>query len=356
MLIVAQVGRNVVASLQTCVTPIARPVGKLAVNAASTRRSPATQAPRPAPDELLVYVPCPLCGSRDERFLMHSCDRLFGRSGWYRIVQCGACGMKYLNPRPGDEALLLHYPDDYLPVRIPEQMPALTRRLLSAFLDLRWLASILEIERVIGRIPANAQVVDVGSGVTGMLARLQRFRSCPGLAVDINPAVVAHVRTRLGMPAFHGTLRQAHLGAETVDLVTMNEYLEHEPEPVSVLQEARRISRPGAHLVVEVPCIDGLVPRVFRSCWSQLDVPRHLAFYTPETLGKMLAQCGYRPLQVRRFGAPFSIGISLMQCLGFKELGRMGPFEALLFALASAPFLPFFPWLREFMLVVARAE
>ena len=84
------------------------------------------------------------------------------------------------------------------------------------------------------------------------------------------------------------------------------------------------------------------------------------ALVFPVALGasqsKMLAKCGYRPLHVRRFGAPFSIGVSVMQCLGFKNLGRMGRFEALLFALASAPFLPFFPWLHEFMLVVARAE
>ena len=307
------------------------------------------------PNEELIHVSCPLCESRDERFLMHACDRLFGRPGWYRIVHCGACGMKYLNPRPSEEALSLHYPDDYLPVRVPDQMPPLTRRLISALLDLRWLASIFEIERVIGRIPAEAQVVDVGCGVTGMLARLQRFRSCPGLAVDVNAGVVAHVRA-LGTPAFHGTLLQAHLRAESVDLVTMNEYLEHEPDPSSVLREARRISRPGAHLVVEVPCMDSPVSRAFGSCWSQLDVPRHLAFYTPDTLRRMLVQCGYRPLHVRQFGVPFSIGISLMQCLGFKKLGRMGAVEALLLALANVPFLPFFPWLREFMLVVAQAE
>jgi SAM-dependent methyltransferase len=310
----------------------------------------------PPPDEALVYVACPLCGGRDERLLMHACDRLFGRPGWYRIVRCGACEMTYLNPRPSDEALSRHYPDDYLPVRIPEQMPALTRGLISASLDLRWAAFILEIERAIGRIPADAQVIDVGCGVTGMLARLQRFRRCPGLAIDINPAVVAHLRGQLGMPAFQGTLLQANLPTASVDLVTMNEYLEHEPEPASVLREARRISRPGAHIVVEVPCMDGWPSRVFRSRWSQLDVPRHLAFYTPETLGKMLAQCGYRSIHVRRFGAPFSIGISVLQCLGFKNLGRMGPVQALLFALASAPLLPFFPWLHEFMLVVARAE
>jgi hypothetical protein len=141
-----------------------------------------------------------------------------------------------------------------------------------------------------------------------------------------------------------------------MDLVTMNEYLEHEPDPLSVLLEARRISRSGAHLVVEVPYMGGLPSRVFGSCWSQLDVPRHLAFYTPETLEKMLKRAGYRLVHTKPFGAPFSIGISVLQSLGFRKLGRLSPLEALLIALAGAPFLPLFPWLHEFMLVVARAE
>ncbi|MGO9833278.1 MAG: class I SAM-dependent methyltransferase [Polyangiaceae bacterium] len=311
---------------------------------------------RQVPDEALVDVECPLCEVRDSRFLMHGCDRLFGRPGWYRLVECASCGMKYVNPRPTEEALVRHYPDDYLPVKLPDATPTMAQRLAAKLIDLRWLGYMREIERAIGRISPDANVVDVGSGLNEWLVRLERLRGCRGLAIDVNPGVAEYIRGRLRMPVSEGTLLQARVESGTVDLVTMNEYLEHEPEPRSVLLEARRISRAGAHLVVEVPYMGGLPSRVFGSCWSQLDVPRHLAFYTPETLAKMLERCGYRLIHMKPFGAPFSLGISVLQSLGFKRLGRLRAIDALLIALAGAPFLPFFPWLREFVLVVARAE
>jgi SAM-dependent methyltransferase len=264
--------------------------------------------------------------------------------------------MKYVDPRPTVEALARHYPDDYPPVRVPGAKPTLAGRLGDVLIDLRWLGYIRAVERVIGRISADATVVDVGSGLNELLVRLERLRGCRGLAVDFTPGVVEYIRTRLRMPVCQGSLLDARLQPGTVDLVTMNQYLEHEPDPRSVLTEARRISRPGAHLVVEVPYMDGLPSRVFGSCWSQLDVPRHLAFYTPETMTKMLERCGYRLIHLQPFGAPFSVGVSVLQALGFKRLGRMRAIDALFIVLAGAPFLPFFPWLREFMLVVARAE
>jgi SAM-dependent methyltransferase len=324
--------------------------------AAGTTAAATDLALRQVPDEALVHVECPLCGIRDSRLLMHGCDRLFGREGWYRLVECRSCGMKYVNPRPTEEALVRHYPDDYLPVKVPDATPTMGQRLGAKIIDLRWLGYMREIERAIGRISPDANVVDVGSGLNEWLVRLERLRGCRGLAVDVNPGVAEHIRTRLRMPVSEGTLLQARVPAGTIDLVTMNEYLEHEPDPRSVLLEARRISRAGAHLVVEVPYMGGLPSRVFGSCWSQLDVPRHLAFYSPETLARMLERCGYRLIHMKPFGAPFSIGISVLQSLGFKRLGRLRPIDALLIALAGAPFLPFFPWLREFVLVVARAE
>jgi SAM-dependent methyltransferase len=308
------------------------------------------------PDEPLICVECPLCRSPKSHFLMHGRDRLFGLPGWYSLVQCERCAMKFVNPRPTAEALPRHYPEQYAPVMVPNETPSLGRRLATALLSLRWLGYVREVERVIGRIPADARVVDVGTGLNEFLVHLQRMRGCLGLAVDFNPRVAEYIRSRLRMPVCHGTLLQAALAPETVDLVTMNEYLEHDPEPRSVLLEARRISRPGAHLVVEVPLMGALPSRVFGSCWSQLDIPRHLAFYTPETLTSMLESCGYRVVHVKPFGAPFSIGISVLQSLGMKKLGRGRAIDALLVLLAGAPFLPFFPWLHEFGLVVARAE
>jgi SAM-dependent methyltransferase len=311
---------------------------------------------RPAPLEALEGTACPTCGLNDAALLRYGRDRLFGRPGWYRVVRCNSCSTEYLNPRPTEEALRVHYPADYLPVRTPEATPPLLRWLSRVAIAARWSAYLGMVEKVMGTIPADARVVDVGCGLNDLLARLQETRGCRGIGVDINPEVVDYIRNNLRMPAVLGTLRSARLESDSFDLVTMNQYLEHEPQPLETLREARRISRKGAHLVVEVPYCAGVPARLFGSCWSQLDVPRHLVFYTPETLKDILARSGYRLVHVQPFGAPFSMGITVLQSLGFTKLGRLTALDVCLITLAGLPLLPLFPLLREFMLAVAVAE
>jgi SAM-dependent methyltransferase len=311
---------------------------------------------RPAPNEALELVACPNCDSKQSRFVLHGRDRLFGKPGWYRVVQCQFFDLRYLNPRPTEESLTRHYPNDYLPIRRPEATPPLLRFLTRVAVRARWSTYLDMVERVIGRIPPSARVVDVGCGLNELLVRLQELRGCSGVGVDINPDVTSYIRDTLRMPIAHGTLRQAALDSGSCDLVTMNQFLEHDPDPRATVTEARRISKTGGHLVVEVPFASGLPARLFGSCWSQLDVPRHLVFYTPETLSHLLQRCGYRVLHVKSFGAPFSIGISVLQALGFTKLGRLSAMDAVLLVLTGAPLLPLFPLLHEFMIVVARAE
>ncbi len=318
--------------------------------------SVALQRPGGAAVEAVEQIPCPLCGGAEAQVVLRGRDRLFGLPGEYPVVRCAACALRYVSPRPTREALGRHYPDNYLPVRPPEAMPPLQRRLTQLLLTMRWIKYTRRLEGAIGRVAKGTQVVDVGCGRNDLLRRLVAARGCHGVGVDSKAEVVAYIRDVLRMPAVQGTLEEARLPAESADLVTMNEYLEHEPAPRQVLQEARRITRRGGHLVVEVPYSGGLVARTFGARWSQLDVPRHLVFYTPETLTEMLRCCGYRVIHVEPFGAPFSFGISVLQALGFDRLGALRGPDVALIALMGTLFLPLFPLLREFMFVVARAE
>lgn len=302
------------------------------------------------------HIPCPLCGTDKAQVVLLGRDRLFGLPGEYPIVACQGCSLRYVNPRPTMAALGRHYPDNYLPVRPPEDMPKVVRSLTQLLLSMRWIKYTRRLEGAIGRIPNGTRVVDVGCGRNDLLRRLSKARGCVGIGIDTKAEVVEYIRKVLSMQAIEGTLLTAGLQEQSADLVTMNEYLEHEPDPAPVLQEARRITRTGGHLVVEVPYSGGLVAKTMGKTWSQLDVPRHLVFYTPETLETMLARAGYKMIHVEPFGAPFSFGISVLQTLGFDKLGAMKGTDVLLIALAGTLFLPFFPILREFMFVVARAE
>ncbi len=307
-------------------------------------------------DEPQEEVACPLCGAHAPELVMVAHDRLFGRPGAYRIVRCRECQLRYLSPRPTLEGLGAHYPDDYFIYKTEEELSPLLRVLMRRMTDQRWNAYIRRFEKVRGRFTPETKIVDVGCGLNHHLVALKKLRGCVGVGVDFKPEVVAYVREKYGMPIREGTLHEARFETGSCDVVTMNEYLEHEPDPRGVLAEARRITKRGGHLAVEVPFSDSWPARVFRSRWSQLDAPRHLVHFTRATLAEMLSRNGYRVVHTQTFRIPMLIGMSVVQALGHKKLGYATLFDRWLVSVASLPFLPVFPLLDEFIFAVAVAE
>ncbi|MFW5924716.1 MAG: class I SAM-dependent methyltransferase [Myxococcota bacterium] len=309
-----------------------------------------------AHQEILEEVACPLCGAHDDSPAMVARDRLFGRPGAYPLVRCDACAMLYVNPRPTPDALGAHYPDDYFAYALPTDMPKAFRPLLQWLTRGISLQRIRYLEKAMGRIPSDASIVDVGCGINSLLWWIRRLRGAEGIGVDFKQEVVDWVRAELGMRVERGTLKEVAFEPASVDVVTMTEYLEHEPNPRDVLDEARRVLKPGGHLAIEIPDPTGWPARTFGSAWWNLDVPRHLVFFEPSTLERMLDQCGFDLVRVQRFGLPFYVGTSLYQALGLRYSPRYHGLFLLLSGLLGAPFAPFTPLVPEFLFAVARAR
>jgi len=300
-------------------------------------------------------VPCPLCGELERELVLLARDRLFGRPGNYRVVSCRACDLRYLSPRPSLAALGEHYPSDYFIYQTPDALPAFTRPMVRMFTKLRWRESLTRLERTTGRLPASAKVLDVGCGLNDYLVTLRELRGIDGVGIDFKPEVAAYVRETLQMQVHSGTLCDAGFPDAAFDLVTMNEYLEHEPNPREVLAEARRITVPGGYLALEIPCVESIPARVFGSRWSQVDAPRHLIHFTRKTLTAMLERTGFELVSTETFQIPYVIGLSVLQAFGHRRLGRLGFWDRSLAMLATLPFIPFVPLLDEFRFAVARA-
>jgi SAM-dependent methyltransferase len=185
------------------------------------------------------------------------------------------------------------------------------------------------------------------------LYALKSLRQCEVIGVDISEPMVARCAER-GVPAIAGTLAQAQFETAKFDLVTMTEYLEHEGDPHSVLQECRRITRSGGYLALEIPLISSLPAKVFRNHWSQLDLPRHLMFFTEETLQRMLGEVGYEIVGTRKFVG--SLAFSLLHVLGIEGMGELTTRDIIALFLANLLVFPLQPFVPEFMFVVARAR
>jgi SAM-dependent methyltransferase len=304
--------------------------------------------------EAIEDVDCPLCGSGKRTTVYNASDILYGKPGTYPVVRCQSCTLSYVSPRPTPEALGAHYPRDYISYSSSDDSPALARPFIRQLERSTSQRRIRLIERARGRILPETQIVDVGCGLNQLLEEVLRVRGAVGQGVDMDETMVQRALRR-GMPVTQSTFSEAKLETGRYDLVTMMEYLEHDPWPLSTLREARRVLRPGGHLAIEIPHVDGLPARFFKQHWANLDAPRHLVFFDRTTLRRALREQGFELESFTTFGIPFFVGMSMLFSMGWH--GRMRQLTATqaLAVMLGAPFVPALPWLHEFAFATARA-
>ncbi len=114
-------------------------------------------------------------------------------------------------------------------------------------------------------VPASARVLDAGCGSGRTLDELSPYGEVFGVELDPGAADVARARGRGEVVV--GRLEELPWEDGSFDLITCLDVIEHTPDDRVTLSELRRVSRPGAFLLVTVPAYQGL--------WSTHDVANH---------------------------------------------------------------------------------
>ncbi len=176
--------------------------------------------------------------------------------------------------------------------------PFLTPALEPDNCDLYWVRrSILEaVKRTLPQF--HGTFLDIGCGVmpyrgliTGSSSKVTRY-----IGMDIEtPTYRAPVDLR-----WDG--KTIPLADASVDCAMATEVLEHCPEPLVVLREARRVLKPGGVFFFTVPFI-----------WPLHDAPYDFFRYTPFALEKLLAEAGFTEVKI---GAMGGWNASLAQMMG----------------------------------------
>jgi SAM-dependent methyltransferase len=248
---------------------------------------------------------CDLCGGqRFTRRRRWTDQLLFGTQRW-NLVECDACALHFLDPRPTRAAIGAFYPADY-PAHTDAPVPPKRwhRRVAAQGAPpLRWWERPwLQMRQDVSwyRIPrwhGEGRVLDVGCGNGGRYLDILRGLGWATHGVDPSPAAVACVRAK-GHDALVGTAEEPGYPAASMDIVTLWHCLEHTHSPRRALESAFRTLRPGGLLSLGVPNYRSLQAAVFRGCWSGCEVPRHLFQFSARTLRRYLDETGFRVLSV----------------------------------------------------------
>ncbi len=216
----------------------------------------------------------------------------------FDIIDCEACGFRHVMPLPGVAAQEAAYRDAYY----TEEKPTYLTR---AREDQEWasLASRDRLEALLAHLdphlPAPRRLLDVGCG-PGFFLEMAKQEGWNVLGVEPSRQAAAHAR-KLGVNVLEGFF--GPVMAEMIDpvhAVHMNNVLEHVPNPIELVETARRVLHPGGLVCVGVPNDYNAFQRALREAdgykpWW-LAPPHHLNYFDFESLERLLTRQGFTVL------------------------------------------------------------
>jgi SAM-dependent methyltransferase len=274
----------------------------------------------------MVEIPCPVCSSEERVPLLSGADHIHEAHGEFTLVKCAACGLVYLDPRPGPDEMSAHYGEDY---RAWQSVPA--KGLLARF---RAMGVKRKVDAVASQFPAG-RLLDVGCGYGDFLAgaRQSGFEAC---GTELDPGQAERAAQASGAEVRAGDLETCGFEPESFGVITMWHVLEHLPDPLGALRSARELLKPGGMVVVAVPDAGSWAARLFRGYWAGYDMPRHLTDFSSETLEDVLSRSGFQPVSRSYFMGTFD-NVRISTEFLIKGKTRPGTVRSLLLALAGNP-------------------
>jgi SAM-dependent methyltransferase len=237
---------------------------------------------------------CPLCGRNNDGVPSSGYSH-----GPWAIKECPACRFVYIDSAP-------HYQVQAETMawerttRVEEQRRAAIRPIsYRASKRTRFRMGILPKRTMLCCIAARIEhgnVLDLGCGAGQAMESFPLSFTPFGIEISSEAAAIADRVFRssggyaINAPCIEGLGR---FGAGFFAAASLRSYLEHEAEPLPVLENLWRVLAPGGFAVVKVPNYGSLNRKVMGARWCGFRYPDHLNYFTPKALGTMAAKAGF---------------------------------------------------------------
>ncbi len=140
---------------------------------------------------------------------------------------------------------------------------------------------------------AHPRLCDVGCGNGKAMGM---FHAAGYEAVGIEPDPEARaIASRYGR-VYEGTAEwlPEEVEQRQFEVVLLSHVLEHCIDPIAALKNVRSLLSPEGTAIVEVPNNAALALEMFGPAWFFADIPRHLHFFTENSLREVMGQAGLR--------------------------------------------------------------
>jgi len=266
----------------------------------------------------------------------------------FAVVRCTGCGLVFVSPRVAAHRVTDLYGAQYWLSPSAKDYGYTDYRADAA----RWRRTYEVRARVLdGRIAAPGRVLDVGCAA-GYFLGVMRARGWDAWGIEVSAPIAAEARAALGDEHVHvGSLSDAPYERSSFDLITFWDVVEHLPDPVAALRQARELLAPGGLLLVETQDVGSAFARLMGRRWQHFKQAEHLWHFSRSTLPLLLERGGWSAelLTARRAGKYVSLDFVV------ERAGRVHPaLSRALAPLRRAGELSAYVNLRDELIALAR--
>lgn len=323
---------------------------------------------------------CLVCGS-EERTLLYEdlTDQVFKTApGRWTLYKCEFCGSAYLDPRPNQATIGLaygcyytHEGQDHPIIRRIGHVRTVLHDWLNGYMNVRYglkrqpasllgawiipmippLQAAADAEcRHSPRPPKNGgSLLDIGCG-NGRFLMLAREMGWNAEGIDLDFKAVETACQR-GLTVRQGGINLLSAEKEKYDFITLSHVIEHVHQPIDLLRNIYRLLKPGGILWLETPNLNSLGHTRFSASWRDLDPPRHLTLFTPDSMYHALHQTAFERIQQHWRGMILYTIFSASEAISRREKSFKASYKGKppYFALKAEFKEMLFPRYREFL-------
>ena len=265
---------------------------------------------------------CIICKSKGVIKYAFLKDRLFGVCGSWNIKVCknSSCNHLWLDPSPVEKDIHLVYSnyfthEDKVKVKISflqkivlahhirsYQYPAKNISHMYFFLSLllanfKFFKEYMDYPFVYFKNINKGKFLELGSGNGDMLNQFKNLGfDTEGL--DLDPKAVKNAKQK-NLKIYHGNIFSRKFKGNTYDVIFSSHFIEHVPDPISVMKESLRILKKGGAFMAITPNTSSFLHRLLKWRWLGLDPPRHLHMFNPEQLEKIAFDLGFKEVKLK---------------------------------------------------------
>lgn len=244
--------------------------------------------------------PCILCGSSESIPLYTASERMFGLGGNFFLKKCSKCSLAFLDPKLSDAQLKKYYPSEsyyiYNTSSKKGRIQIIREYLIKHYYSPNFLSLLMTT--FIKNVPAipsyagNGKILDLGCGTGDTLALLKRLGwDVYGIDMDKNAISTGKKRGLSNLRL--GTYKDLDKYPDNYfDAIRLYHVIEHLDDPSLCLSLIVKKLKKRGELIMGTPNMESLVSKIFKSCWYNLDSPRHLFLFSPDTLKKLVEKSG----------------------------------------------------------------